>query len=102
MERSWEVNDDKYMKAKIKTYADIIITSFHIKKIPEEKLPCKCLSVIMLDSVIESYEKYYPQWMQICRRKDKIWELYWWRIRWWLWWWIKLKYFNTIKALLFA
>ena len=49
------------MKAKIKTYADIIITSFHIKKIPEEKLPCKCLSVMMLDSVIESYEKYYPQ-----------------------------------------
>ena len=25
------------------------------------KVPCKCLSVIVLDSVIESDEKYYPQ-----------------------------------------
>ena len=28
---------------------------------PKEKVPCKCLSIIMLDSVIESDEKYYPQ-----------------------------------------
>ena len=51
---------------------------------PKEKVPC-CLSIIMLDSVIESYEKYYPQTFleecKLCRRKDKIWELYWWRIR---------------------
>ena len=53
--------DDKYIKTKIKTYVNIIITNFHYKKIPKEKVPCKCLSVIMLDSVIESDEKYYPQ-----------------------------------------
>ena len=28
---------------------------------PKEKVPCKCLSVIMLDAVIESDEKYYLQ-----------------------------------------
>ena len=28
---------------------------------PKEKVPCKFLSIIMLDSVIESDEKYYPQ-----------------------------------------
>ena len=28
---------------------------------PKEKVPCKCLSIIMLDSVIESDEKYYLQ-----------------------------------------
>ena len=54
-------DDDKCRKAKIKTYADIIITNFHNKKMPKEKVPCKCLSIIMLDSVIESDEKYYPQ-----------------------------------------
>ena len=54
-------DDDKYIKTKIKTYADIIITNFHNKKMPKEKVPCKCLSIIMLDSVIESEEKYYPQ-----------------------------------------
>ena len=28
---------------------------------PKEKAPCKCLSIIALDSIIESDEKYYPQ-----------------------------------------
>ena len=28
---------------------------------PKEKVPCHCLSIIMIDSVIESDEKYYPQ-----------------------------------------
>ena len=53
--------DDKYIKAKIKTYADIIITNFHNKNISKERVPCNSLSIIMPDSVIESYEKYYPQ-----------------------------------------
>ena len=53
--------DDKYIKTKIKAYSDIIITNFHNKKIPKEKVPCKCLSIIMLDFVIESNEEYYPQ-----------------------------------------
>ena len=28
---------------------------------PKEKVPCKCLSIIMLDSVIKAKKKYYPQ-----------------------------------------
>ena len=54
-------DDDKYIKTKIKTDTDIIITNFHNKKIPKEKVPCKCLSITMPDSVIESDKKYYPQ-----------------------------------------
>ena len=58
-------NDDKYIKTKIKTYKDSITTNFYNKngseKIPEEKVPHKCLSIIILDSVIYAYEKYYPQ-----------------------------------------
>ena len=54
-------DDDKYIKTKIKTHTDIIITNFHNKKIQKEKVPCKCLSIIMLDSVVESDKKYYPQ-----------------------------------------
>ena len=41
--------------------ADNIITKFHNKKMPKEKAPCKCLSVIMIDSVIKANKKYYPQ-----------------------------------------
>ena len=58
-------NDDKYIKTKIKTYKDSIITNFYnkdgSKKIPEEKVPHKCLSIIILVSIIYAYEKYYPQ-----------------------------------------
>ena len=54
-------DDDKYIKTKIKTYADSIITNFHNKKMPKEEAPCKCLSIIMIDSVIKANKKYYPQ-----------------------------------------
>ena len=54
-------DDDKYIKAKIKTYVGSIITNFHNKKMPKEKAPCKCLSIIMIDSVIKANKKYYPQ-----------------------------------------
>ena len=50
-------NDDKYIKTKIKTYKDSIITNFYNKKIPEERVPHKCLSIIILESVLYTYEK---------------------------------------------
>ena len=56
-------DDDKYIKTK--TYEDSITTNFYnkkgSKKIPEEKIPHKCLSIIILDSALYAYEKYYPQ-----------------------------------------
>ena len=58
-------DDDKYIKTRIKMYKDSIITNFYNRKgsknIPEEKISHKCLSIIILDSVIYAYEKYYPQ-----------------------------------------
>ena len=54
-------DDDKYIKTKIKAYAGSMITNFHNKKMPKEKLQCKCLLVLMLDSVIKANKKYYPQ-----------------------------------------
>ena len=54
--------DDKYIKTKMKIYAGSIITNFHgNKKMPKEKAPCKCLSIIIIDSVIKANKKYYPQ-----------------------------------------
>ena len=59
------VDNDKYIKAKIKIYEDNITTNFHNKKgpkkVPEEKIPHKCLSITILDSVLYAYEKYHPQ-----------------------------------------
>ena len=50
-------DDDKYIKTKIKIYAKSMITNFHNKKMPKEKAPCKCLSIIMIDSVIKTNKK---------------------------------------------
>ena len=54
-------DDDKCIKTKIKIYAGSTITNFLHKKMPKEKAPCKCLSIIMLDFVIKANKKYYPQ-----------------------------------------
>ena len=51
----------KYIKTKIKMYAGSLITNFHNEKMPKEKAACKCLSIIMIDSVIKANKKYYPQ-----------------------------------------
>ena len=61
-------DDNKYKKTKIKTYKDNITTNFYNKigskkekNVPEEKILHKRLSIIILDSVLYAYEKYYPQ-----------------------------------------
>ena len=46
-------DNDKYIKTKLKIYAGTMITNFLSKKMRKEKAPCKCLSIIMLDSVKE-------------------------------------------------
>ena len=57
-------DDNKYIR-KIKTYKDSITTNFYnkkmSKKIPEEKIPHKFLSIIILNSIPYAYEKYYLQ-----------------------------------------
>ena len=69
-------DDDKCIKTRIKTYKDSITTNFYnkngSKKIPEEKASHKCLSIIILDSVVYAYEKCHPQtFLEECKRKDK-------------------------------
>ena len=65
-------DDDKYIKTKIKIYAGTVMTNFHNKKMPKEKAPCKCLSIIMLDSVIKAKKKYYPQTLlEECKYEQK-------------------------------
>ena len=41
---------------------------------PKEKAPCKCLSIIMIDSVIKANKKYYPQtFLEECKNiQEKI------------------------------
>ena len=45
-------DNDKYINAKINSYGYKVNTSFQSKKISKENASYKCLSLIMLDSVI--------------------------------------------------
>ena len=69
-------DDDKYTKTKIRTYEDSITKKFYnekeSKKIPEEEVPCKCLSIIIVDSVLYAYENYHPQtFLEECKYKQQ-------------------------------
>ena len=67
---------NKFEKNKIamQQYKDSIITNLYNKKIPEERVQHKCLSIIILESVLYAYEKYYPQtFLEECKyAKEKI------------------------------
>ena len=62
---------DKYIETNIKIYKNSLFTNFHNKKMPKEKSPCKCLSIITLDSVTRANKKYYPQTLKHKYMQDK-------------------------------
>ena len=87
-EKNWKINekdfntkpiygdDDKYIKTKIKTYEDNITTNLcnkkESKKVPKEKIPHKCLSIIIFDSILYAYEKYHPQiFLEECKYAEE-------------------------------
>ena len=55
------VYNEKYLKAKIKSYNRKINKNFHNSKIPKEGSKFVCLSVILIDSVFRTGKNYYPQ-----------------------------------------
>ena len=67
---------DKYIKSKIKMFEDIVNTNFQVKKVSKQNASYKCLSLIMLDSIIRVNKKYYPQkLLEECKyviRKNKM------------------------------
>ena len=54
-------DNDKYIKTKIKSHRDKTHTNFQGKKMPKKDASYKCLSLIMLDSVIRGNNEYYPR-----------------------------------------
>ena len=89
IEKSWKIiknkidsepvygDNDKYIKAKIKMYGGSVNTNFQGKGLPKKKAPCKCLSIIMLDSVVKAKKRHYPQ----TPLEDRTGEPCWWWFR---------------------
>ena len=61
MNIEFDSDNVKYIKTKIRSYGDKVNTSFQGKKVLKENASYKCLSLIMLDSVIRVNKKHYPQ-----------------------------------------
>ena len=54
-------DSEKYIKTKIKIYDGNLNTNFLGKKVPKENASYKCLTLVILDSVVKVKKKYYPQ-----------------------------------------
>ena len=67
---------DFYIKTKVKMYDNKVNTNFQGKETPKGHSSCKCLSLIMLDSVFKVEKKYYSQvFLEECKyikRKNKM------------------------------
>ena len=59
--------NEKYVKAKIKSYDGKINTNFHDDKIPKEGSQFICLSVILIDSVFRMGKKYPQVFLEECK-----------------------------------
>ena len=55
------VYDEKYIKAKVKEFNDVIKTNFLGDEIPTENVHYACIACIAIDSVMGMEKKNYPQ-----------------------------------------
>ena len=69
-------DNGKFIKTKIKSDIDKVSTNFHGNVIPKENVSYKYLPLIMIDAVIRTNKRYYPQTLlEECKyeiKKNKI------------------------------
>ena len=58
---SQPVYDEKYIKIRVKTFEDKVITKFTDNQIPNKNAHCSCAAAIRVDSLIKLENKNYPQ-----------------------------------------
>ena len=64
--------DDKYIKAKVKTFNNMINTLFSGDEIPKERIHYVCIAAICIDSVLRVDKKNYPQvYLEQCKYKTR-------------------------------
>ena len=66
------IYDDKYIKTKVKTFSNVIITLLSGDDIPKERAEYVCISCISVDSVLRVDQKNYLQvYLEQCKYKMK-------------------------------
>ena len=64
------VYNEKFLKAKIKSYNGKINTSFHNNKIPRDGSQVICLSVILINSLFRTGKNYPKVFLEECEYVD--------------------------------
>ena len=66
------VYGEKYIKAKVREFNNVIKTNFLGNEIPKESVHYACIACITIDSVIKMEKKNYPQvYSEECKCKIK-------------------------------
>ena len=69
---SMPVHDEKYIKAKVRDFNDVIKRNFLGDEMPKENVHYTCIACITTDSVMRMEEKNYPQvYLKECKYKMK-------------------------------
>ena len=65
---SMSVYDEKYVKAKVKEFNDVVNTNFWGDKVPKEGVCHICIACKSIDSVMKMEKKYHPQvYLEECK-----------------------------------
>ena len=56
-----KIEDDRFMKTKIRTYGDKFYTNIRGLNVPEDDIECESFTVISIDSLLVYENKYYSQ-----------------------------------------
>ena len=62
-------SDDRYIKTKIRTYRNKVYTNFHGLNVPEHNIECESFTVISIDSLLVSDQKYLQVYLDNCPYK---------------------------------
>ena len=69
---SQPIDDDNYIKTKVKTFGETINTFFSNNKVPKERNHYICIAAICVDSVLKIAEKNHAQvYLEQCKYKEK-------------------------------
>ena len=64
--------DEKYIKAKVREFNDVIKTNLLGDKIQKEGMHCTCIACITIDSVMRMEKENYPQfYFEECKYRMK-------------------------------
>ena len=64
---------DRYIKTKIRTYADKVYTNFHSLNMPDDDIECESFTLISIGSLLVCENKYYLQvYLGNCTETNKL------------------------------